>query len=166
MPPDKNIIEVGSGGWPVVPHALQVELSLKAFETYTSHQHRPPVQFRVTGIELPFKDEVADVLYSSHLIEDYIEDVQKVALQEWARVVKHNGHLIILHPDRDIWAHCVKHLGQPPNCAHRHEMRAGELGAIGKSIGLDVIRDDNTNLFEFDYGLLTIFKVRYTHYLT
>ena len=157
MPPEFNVLDLGSGGWPIVPHAIQVELHSAEFRRYTSGQSRPPIQWKGNALDLPFRDRMVDVLFSSHLIEDIYD--QREALVEWQRVVKYGGLMIIMHPDRDIWNYCIQHRGQPPNCAHKAERKAGELGEIGRQIGLEVIKDELTNLFEFDYNILTILRV-------
>lgn len=166
MPPHLNVIEVGSGGWPCVPHALQVELSVDEFTRYTSGDARPPVQWRIghadlmqgIGFELPFKDNVADVLYSSHVIEDVPCEFTASALREWARVLKPGGMMIVMHPDKEIWGWCISELGQSPNCEHRCERGTGDLGAVAKSVGLIVEKDELTNCHEHDYNILCIFR--------
>jgi SAM-dependent methyltransferase len=156
MPESKNVIDIGSGGWPVVPHAIQIELTMPEFTQYTAGTAHLPIQWKGNGMDLPFKDQVADVVFSSHLIEDIVD--QQGALAEWSRVLKPGGLIILMHPDREMWNYCINHLGQPPNCAHKAERRVGEFTAIAKSLNLTVVRDEMTNLWEHDYNIITIFK--------
>ena len=158
MPPDLNVIDIGSGGWPCVPHAIQVELDSSNFKIYTSGQDRPPIQWKGDGTNLPFKDDVVDVVYSSHLIEDIAPERTNLVLREWNRVLKRGGHMIIMHPDRDIWNWCIRNKGQPPNCAHKAERKPGELADLAKWMGMTVISEAHTNLWEHDYNILSIYR--------
>ncbi len=53
------------------------------------------------GIKLPFGDESQDAIYSSHCFE-HIEDYS-LALQEWYRVLKVGGFLIIIVPHQHLF---------------------------------------------------------------
>lgn len=53
------------------------------------------------GKSLPFFDEEVDFVYSSHCLE-HIEDY-KQALQEWMRVIKFGGYLIITVPHQYLY---------------------------------------------------------------
>lgn len=140
-----NIVDVGSGGWPCHPRAIQIELESSSFNHYTGG--RPPafpLQWQQNDAyrNLPFKDGTVDVLFSSHLLEDF-EDWWPI-LREWSRVLKSGGHLIVIVPDKERWRNALR-LGQPPNCQHRHESRPGELSEYAAGLGVSVIRDSLTN---------------------
>jgi SAM-dependent methyltransferase len=68
------------------------------------------------GRVLPFADESQDYVYSSHCLE-HIKDAVP-ALQEWMRVVKTGGFLIITVPHRDLYE---KKLSRPSkwNAGHK-----------------------------------------------
>ena len=69
-----------------------------------------PILDTATGIEkeqlnpdgtLPFLSETQDYVYNSHVLE-HIENY-KQAIQEWYRVLKIGGHLVITVPHRDLY---------------------------------------------------------------
>lgn len=158
--PDKNVIEVASGGWPIVPHALQIELPIDKFFEYTGGRVPPPIQWKGYAIDLPFKSGVADVLVSSHYLEDVPEEGWMRQLQEWVRVIKIGGHLIVMIPDKGRWQAALNR-GQQVNCSHRHESAPGELSAYAPHLNLTVIEDRFTNLGgETDYNVLFVAKRR------
>lgn len=65
-----------------------------------------------------FADGVLDYVFSSHCLEDF-KDTQTV-MQEWLRVLKPGGYLVLYLPDQAAYeAHCLKH-GTLPNQAHIH----------------------------------------------
>lgn len=146
-----NILELGSGGWPCVDHAVQVDV-----HRFHNPPH-PPVQLVTDAFgSLPFRDGFFDCLVASHLLEDVL-DWQPV-LREWTRVVRSRGHVIIQVPDRSRYRAAVA-AGQPDNKSHRHESFPGELTDYYKLLGgFDVIRDG----FEpaGDYNVLGIFRKR------
>ncbi len=146
-------LDVASGGYPVVPWAWQLDLPEDEYNYYNSNQPtRGPIQLRGKADALPVASGTLDFLYSSHLLEDF-EDWRPL-LREWLRVLKPGGHLVILIPDRELWlAACAK--GQPPNDAHRHEGRVGELSEY-IHLGMRVIKDQLTNCFEGDYSILFV----------
>lgn len=134
-----NGVEIGSGGWPMVPHAIQVELSHKTYAKYNSgNVPEIPVQWHSDDMSLPFKDSTMDWVSSSHLIEDFAD--WNPLLREWVRILKPGGHLVILVPDKALWDKAIRE-GQPPNCAHRHESYVGELSTYAPGLGLEVIMD-------------------------
>lgn len=153
-----NGIDIGSGGDPVVPWAIQVELSDKTYARYNSNQSpRGPLQYRDDNafVNLPFKDGTLDFVYSSHLLEDFFE--WSPLLIEWKRVLKPGGFLVILIPDRTLWQEALRR-GQPPNDAHRHEGSVNELRQFFEWTikGMNVIRDSLTDLFPGDYSILFV----------
>lgn len=146
-----NIVDIGSGGWPIVPRAIQIELSPESFAVYNSN-HKPatPLQWQQDDayINLPFKDGVVSTVFSSHLIEDYLDWTP--ILREWVRVLKPGGYLIVLVPDKVRWAAALA-AGQPPNNAHKHESYVGELSTYAPVLGLTVVMDRFVN--GIDYGI-------------
>lgn len=64
-----------------------------------------------------FTNNSLDYVYSSHLLEDF-ENTGEV-LQEWARVIKKGGRLVLLLPDQCRYeAYCTKE-GTEPNPTHK-----------------------------------------------
>lgn len=147
-------VDIASNGDPVVPWAMNFELPEAEFAVYNSgHKPLGPVQLSGFADRLPFNNDSLDFVYSSHLLEDF-EDWTPV-LQEWVRVLKPGGKLIILIPDRELWLKAMEN-GQTPNDAHRHEGKAGELSTYAPKLGLKVVEDRLTEEFEGDYSILFI----------
>lgn len=152
-----NGVDIGSGGWPVTPYAMQVELPLGDFEYYNSGRRLPPGGYyraKDGMLNLPFKDGVLDFVYSSHLLEDFADWTP--LLREWIRVLRPGGKLIVLIPDDGLWNAAVVN-GQPPNCAHRHCGHPGELSAHILAIHpFEVLADHLTDLHPGDYSIVFI----------
>lgn len=152
-----NVIDIGSGGWPVIPRAIQVELDAKRYADYTGGRAEDfPIQWHGDGEQLPFKDGVVDVSFSSHLLEDCYHEHWPAVLAEWSRVLKRGGKLVILTPDRQRW-HDSLARGQCPNCAHHHEPIFGDVSKAGMAIGLKLIEERYCFPYP-EYSVLTVFQ--------
>lgn len=150
-----NTIDIGSAGDPVVPWAIQIEQPPDKYNRYhvaDSHPLPESCWFGDAG-DLPFKDGVVDNVYASHILEDALDWTPW--LKEWVRVLKRGGNLIILIPEKDLWAAELKR-GRTPNCLHKHEGRVGELSTYAERLGVEVIQDKLTALCEIDYSILFI----------
>lgn len=150
-----NGVDIGSGGDPVVPWAINFDLPNDAFDKYHSgHPPRSHIQYGGDAARLPFKDATLDFVYSSHLLEDFFD--WDPILKEWMRVLKPGGKLVILVPDKKLWADALAR-GQPPNCEHRHESYPGEITTYVKRLSnMTVIRDSLTECFPNDYSILFV----------
>ena len=114
-----NGIDIGSQGCPVQPDSIQIEYDRSRFSDEV------PIHWEGDGCQnLPFKDNVLDYVYSSHLLEDYLDWVP--ILSEWNRVIKPGGYIVIMVPDKIIFRERVKN-GQDDNPNHKHESYVGEL---------------------------------------
>lgn len=113
-----NGIDIGSGGSPVVPWAIQIE---NCQDMKINNHH---INYIGDALNLPFKDKTLDFVYASHLLEDFLD--WKSVLDEWNRVLKIGGNMIIMVPDHITFRKCVEN-GQDDNLAHQHESYAGEL---------------------------------------
>lgn len=155
-----NGLDLASGGDPVVPSAIQIELSPETYAYYNSNQPpRGPLQFRADNalFDLPFKDSVLDYVYASHILEDFTREQWKKLLPEWVRVLKKGGNLVILVPDCELWNYAITHLGQPCNCSHiAPEPHVGEISKHVEGLGVTVIRDSLTNAHKNDYSILFV----------
>ena len=79
-----NIIDIGAGAWPVVPHA-------------TVYDKKDGDATFMTGIA----DNIYDFVYSSHCLEHIADDY--AAVSNWWRILKPGGHLFISVPHRDFY---------------------------------------------------------------
>lgn len=148
-----NGVDIGSGGDPVVPWAIQIELPDDKFKWYNSGRAIDGAIYRRDGHMLPFKDETLDFVYSSHLLEDFFD--WWPVLSEWVRVLKPLGMLVILVPDKQRWNDAIKR-GQPPNCQHRHESYVGELSSFASRLGLTVVKDEIAKPDTLDYTIVFV----------
>lgn len=108
-------IDIGFGGDPIVPHAICMDLSNRYanYKDHIQHLHGDAKKLQW------FQTESLDWVYSSHVLEDF-ENTCSV-LEEWLRVIKPGGNLILFLPDEQTYrAHC-KELGKPSNPHHIHD---------------------------------------------
>jgi SAM-dependent methyltransferase len=148
-------IDIASQGDPVVPWAWSFDLPQDEFLVYNSNNPpRSPIPLRGHADKLPVSDGSLDFVYSSHLLEDYLEEQWTAVLTEWSRVLKVGGFLIVLCPERTLWAAALAK-GQPPNCAHKYEPFVGDFARLKPSC-LKVVKEELTNLFEGDYSILFV----------
>ena len=112
-------LDLGYGGDPIVPSAITLD-------GRWGGKGPPLIPYapqNLTGTATDlywFKDNVFDYVYSSHLLEDFDYAEQIKILEEWIRVIKIGGYLILYLPDEQIYRkHCEK-LGKPRNEDHKN----------------------------------------------
>ena len=113
----------------------------------------------VMNEEIPVPDNTYDYVYTSHLIEDFVDT--RAGLVKFIRILRSGGNLILVFPDQKKYeAHCIR-TGQPLNPHHVHaEMglefmlaRLGEIGAISFEI---LLKSDR----EIDYNVILAVKIK------
>jgi len=82
-----RVLELGSGPWRTFPHFTTVDNQCEWGTNW-----KPDFFSDATDLSL-FASQSCDAVFSSHLLE-HIEDYH-AALQEWWRVVKPNGYLLL-----------------------------------------------------------------------
>lgn len=164
-----NGLDIGSGGWPVVPWAIQIEQTEEKFKAYTGGRKVPStVEWLGDICALPFKDETLDWVYSSHLIEDFPRWIANLETNEpypvswpklfaeWKRVLKPGGLIVLIVPDCQLWAAAIER-GQIPNCAHfAPEPSFGDLTKTLTAAGFVMIEERFTNLNAHDFSILGV----------
>lgn len=106
--------DVGFGGDPIIENAIRVDLP------------QPYAQTGHAGVQLGgdcrhlrwFQNEVLDYVYSSHVLEDFPENETGCILQEWSRVLKVGGVIVLLLPDQQRYLAYCRQTGQPVNPHH------------------------------------------------
>lgn len=148
-------LDIASHGDPVVPWAWQLELPEDKYKAYNSGASPfGPVQLRGYAEHLPVETGSLDFVYSSHLLEDFLEEQWVNALREWSRPLKQGGKLIVIVPERNLWAAAITR-GQAPNCSHKYEPFLGDVTRFAtEGGGLANMQERLTALFEWDYSIL------------
>lgn len=85
-----NGLDIGFAGYidgvnPILPTAIGVDTNYPGYD----------------GRTLPFNDNSQDYVYNSHCLEHILD--YKKAIQEWHRVTKTGGFIIIVVPHRDLY---------------------------------------------------------------
>ena len=107
-------IDVGFGGDPIVPHAICMDLP-QPYARYEEH----PQHLRGSAENLHwFRDGSLDWVYSSHVLEDFRDT--RAVLDEWLRVLKPGGRLVLYLPDEPTYREHCRRQGKPPNAHHIH----------------------------------------------
>lgn len=99
--------DLGFGGDPIIPGVITVD----------KRADKSPQYLRdATHLDW-IADNELDFVYSSHLLEDFIDT--ETVLREWLRVLKPGGMLVLFGPDEQIYhRHCLK-TGQLYNTSHK-----------------------------------------------
>lgn len=106
-------VDLGYGGDPIVPSAITVDMPVPYTKLGDGELN---LGGDATNLNW-FSDGSLDYVYSSHLLEDFINT--KEVLIEWLRVLKPGGNLILYLPNEQRFrAHCKK-TGQPYNESHK-----------------------------------------------
>lgn len=147
-------VDVASQGATVVPWAVSFDLPEAEFLHYSNGAPpKGPIHLRGFADKLPFENESLDWVYSSHLLEDYLDPLP--VLSEWCRCVKIGGLILILVPDKALWNEAIAK-GQAPNNSHKHEYAVGELSQIfAQYFGhFEIIEDRLTSVAAGDYTVI------------
>ena len=108
-------IDVGYGGDPIVSHAICIDQS-EPYAKYMNHAQHLHGDARTLHW---FQDGTLDFVYSSHVLEDFQET--RIVLDEWLRVLKPGGVLVLYLPDEQTYREHCRSLGKPSNHHHVHE---------------------------------------------
>lgn len=159
-----NGCEIASGGWPMMPNAIQIELDKPTYAHYNSgNQPEFPIQYHrkpSLGFSLPFQDQTLDWVGASHYAEDVPRRQWPNMMLEWKRVLRRGGHMVILVPEVQRWNHATRVLGQPDNSAHQKpEPSLGDMSKAATSIGLEVVIEALSDCHPGDYTIYGVFRV-------
>lgn len=126
--------DVGCGGDKIKKDAVGIDLP----SPYTSvGSDTIDVAADVINHPIPFADNTFDYVYSSHLIEDYDDTVK--ALNEFTRVLKSVGNLVLVFPDQHVYEKICRRRGQPLNQYHKHADMG--LAYMKRALGKASIKD-------------------------
>ena len=104
------------------------------------------------AMDVPFEDNSVDYIISSHALE-HMTDTRK-ALREWIRVLKPNGLMAIIMPDKDYFEHDNENPEIEQCDLAPCEMTANEMQEVLKDIeGLEILLF-NTHQNYFDFNIL------------
>jgi predicted SAM-dependent methyltransferase len=107
---------------------------------------------------IPVNDSTFDVVYSSHLIEDFL-DTAKI-LKEFARICKPHGKIILVFPNQEKYVAFCKKNGTVPNGAHKIP-QMGIAYMLAKISELDLIDGDEVFCEEvLSYNCIVAFNLK------
>ncbi|HEY4064284.1 MAG TPA: methyltransferase domain-containing protein [Puia sp.] len=112
----------------------------------------------VINERIPVADNTYDYVYTSHLIED-LKDTRK-GLEEFIRILKPGGNLILVFPDQPMYEKYCRRTGQPLNLYHVHkdmglEYMYKKLDEI-PGISYEVLLESNCKI---DYNVVITAKI-------
>jgi SAM-dependent methyltransferase len=94
-------IDVGCGSHKTVPSAIGVDLTPKGKYGQAGNQlfEQSAADVVASGDALPFRDASLDYVIARHNLEHYVDPLK--TLQEWQRVLRPGGKLVVIVPDED-----------------------------------------------------------------
>lgn len=112
-----NGLDLGAGGDPILPTSIAVDRA--ETDGQRAHVGKSPTHLVGDVANLHwFRDGCLDYVYSSHTLEDAVDPV--AWLQEWLRVIRPGGHLVLFLPDQAKYVAYCEAYGQLPNQAHKY----------------------------------------------
>lgn len=112
----------------------------------------------VMNEKIPVPDNTYDYVYSSHLIEDFVNTSE--ALISFIRILKSEGNLILVFPDQKKYETQCQKTGQPLNACHIHaemglSFMLSSLNSL-KEVSYKVLFQSNC---EIDYNVILVIKI-------
>jgi len=110
------IFDLGAGGSACHPRAITLDMPQPYCPSLEGH----PQILRGDYRDMPFIcEDVATTVWASHILEDWSIAEQIVIVNEWKRILKCFGNLIILCPNETTYAQVCRDTGQPHNDNHK-----------------------------------------------
>lgn len=108
--------------------------------------------------EIPVPDNTYDYVYTSHLIEDFVDT--KDALRKFIRILRNGGNLILVFPDQPKYEVYCREMGVPMNPYHihpdmGHDYMLARLQEL-PGISYDIIYSNNC---EIDYNVVMVLRI-------
>ncbi|MDR3696317.1 methyltransferase domain-containing protein [Mucilaginibacter sp.] len=108
--------------------------------------------------KIPVGDNTFDYVYTSHLIEDFVDT--KEVLLEFIRILKSGGNLILVFPDQKIYEQICSKKGLSTNIHHIHK----EMGMNFMIEKLNEIKDIQYKILfssncDIDYNVVLVFQI-------
>lgn len=108
-------VDLGFGGDPIKPEAITVDLP----EPYAKvGPHKQNLKGDATNLYW-FNEGVLDYVFSSHLLEDFSREEIPGILQEWLRVLKPGGNIVLYMPDQQRYLKYCENNKWGINLAHK-----------------------------------------------
>jgi len=159
---DLNILDVGSGHDPLTVDCDTFDLK----EPYTKKIFTPYYVGNVMEIH-SIVDKKYDILYNSHLIEDFNDtDIGSILLQ-FSKILKTNKSILVfLLPDQQRYLKCCQRNNTEPNAAHK--ISCFGLDYISdkvKKMGFHILEkkcfweEDNPNDFGYNFFISMKFSM-------
>lgn len=125
--------------------------------TYTG-KDKVDIGVDVINNEIPVPDNTYDYVYTSHLIEDFVDT--KDALRKFIRILKNKGNLILVFPDQPKYEVYCREMGVPMNPYHVHanmgfDYMLQQLNELG-NISYETLFISNC---EVDYNVVMVLRV-------
>lgn len=112
-----KVLELGGGPWKTYQHFISVD----NYSEWQGLRWKPDILGDASNLEL-FASNSFDALFSSHLLEHI--DNYIAALQEWWRVIKVGGHLVLYLPHKQYYPN-IGDEGANPD--HRHDFDQSDI---------------------------------------
>ena len=125
--------------------------------TYTG-KDKVDIACDVINNEIPVSDNTYDYVYTSHLIEDFVDT--KDALKKFIRILKSGGNLLLVFPDQPKYELYCKEMGVPMNPYHIHadmgyDLMLTRMNEI-QGITYEILYSNNC---EIDYNVVMVLKI-------
>lgn len=147
-------LDIGYGGAPIHDHAIAMDQVVK----YADYEGKPQHLYGTATNLYWFRDNVLDFVYSSHLIEDFVNP--KFVLMEWTRVIVKGGHLCLLFPDEQHYRRLTK--PEYWNLNHKHmDMGLEFMLSVVRSIPNLTMIEAGEFLSDSDYNCMIVCRKDY-----
>ena len=141
-------VDIGAGSFKVLPHVISVDNGHhdRAFGIHS----KPDIYAEADDLGV-FADQSMDFVYSSHTLEHVVD--YKKTLQEWWRLVKVGGYLVLYLPHKEFYPN----IGQEgANADHKHDFYPEDI-IHAMPAGWDLLEHDERNGGD-EYSFLLVFK--------
>lgn len=146
-------VDVGYGGISITPTTINIDLPEKR-----QHGGDDPQHLYGNGRNLYwFKDGVLDYVYSSHLLENFEINDMVAFIEEWMRVVKKGGRIVLYLPDEQAYREHCHEAGANHNPAHKYaelNLEWFKKNVANKFLSRSSFIYQNPQMGKFSFGIV------------
>ena len=146
-----RVLDVGCGKYKTFPHWIGVDNG----GVWGKHHADVPVE-DAASLDL-FAGQSCDGIFSSHFLEHVPYEQVPATLQEWCRVIKPGGHLMLYLPSDDLYPHIGEKYSNPD---HKWEPNYDKVISAMEKVerGWDLIAYEKRDQDD-EYSIWMVFKL-------